>query len=136
MSDSDITIDNHLSADHIDGALRSDVLRRAHRRPENLPPKWFYDARGSELFEQITALPEYYPTRAEREILRRPAPPRSPPPTGASTLVELGSGSSEKTRLLLTRCATTARWSLRPARRVRSRAARIGRGHRRRLSRA
>jgi L-histidine N-alpha-methyltransferase len=101
MSDSDITIDNHLSADHLDGALRSDVLAGLTATPKTLPPKWFYDARGSELFEQITTLPEYYPTRAEREILATYAPEIAST-TGATTLVELGSGSSEKTRLLLT----------------------------------
>jgi L-histidine N-alpha-methyltransferase len=101
MSDSDITIDNHLSADHLDGALRSDVLAGLTADPKTLPPKWFYDARGSELFEQITALPEYYPTRAEREILATYAPEIATT-TGARSLVELGSGSSEKTRLLLT----------------------------------
>ena len=101
MSDSDITIDNHLSADHLDGALRSDVLAGLTATPKTLPPKWFYDARGSELFEQITTLPEYYPTRAEREILATYAPEIANT-TGATTLVELGSGSSEKTRLLLT----------------------------------
>ncbi len=101
MSDSDITIDNHLSADHLDGALRSDVLAGLTATPKTLPPKWFYDARGSELFEQITTLPEYYPTRAEREILASYAPEIAST-TGATTLVELGSGSSEKTRLLLT----------------------------------
>jgi L-histidine N-alpha-methyltransferase len=101
MSDSDITIDNHLSADHLDGALRSDVLAGLTAEPKTLPPKWFYDARGSELFEQITALPEYYPTRAEREILATYAPEIAAT-TEARSLVELGSGSSEKTRLLLT----------------------------------
>ena len=104
MSDptnSDITIDNHLSADHLDGALRSDVLAGLTAEPKTLPPKWFYDARGSELFEQITALPEYYPTRAEREILATHASELARS-TDATTLVELGSGSSEKTRLLLT----------------------------------
>ena len=101
MSDSDITIDNHLGADHLDGALRSDVLAGLTATPKTLPPKWFYDARGSELFEQITTLPEYYPTRAEREILATYAPEIAST-TGATTLVELGSGSSEKTRLLLT----------------------------------
>ena len=104
MSDptnSDITIDNHLSADHLDGALRSDVLAGLTAEPKTLPPKWFYDARGSELFEQITALPEYYPTRAEREILATHASELAHS-TDATTLVELGSGSSEKTRLLLT----------------------------------
>jgi L-histidine N-alpha-methyltransferase len=65
-----------------------------------LPPKWFYDARGSDLFEQITRLPEYYPTRSERSILVTRAADIARR-TGAHTLVELGSGSSEKTRLLL-----------------------------------
>jgi L-histidine N-alpha-methyltransferase len=101
MSDSEITIDNHLSADHLDGALRTDVLAGLTAEPKTLPPKWFYDARGSELFEQITALPEYYPTRAEREILATYAAEIAAT-TGARSLVELGSGSSEKTRLLLT----------------------------------
>jgi L-histidine Nalpha-methyltransferase len=105
MSDSTdlpaITIDNHLSADHLGGALRSDVLAGLTAAPKSLPPKWFYDARGSELFEQITALPEYYPTRAEREILGTYAAEIAAT-TEATTLVELGSGSSEKTRLLLT----------------------------------
>ncbi|MGH3298953.1 MAG: L-histidine N(alpha)-methyltransferase, partial [Trebonia sp.] len=61
---------------------------------------WFYDAQGSALFEKITELPEYYPTRAERAILRAVAP-QIAALTGATTLVELGSGSSDKTRLLL-----------------------------------
>lgn len=63
-------------------------------------PKWFYDARGSELFEEITRLPEYYPTRAERAVLAERAATIAEL-TGAKTLIELGSGSSEKTRLLL-----------------------------------
>ncbi|WP_354643321.1 L-histidine N(alpha)-methyltransferase [Kitasatospora camelliae] len=89
-----------LPADHFSHALRHDVQRGLTASPKRLPPKWFYDARGSELFEQITRLPEYYPTRAEREILVA----RSREIAGLSrarTLVELGSGSSEKTRLLL-----------------------------------
>jgi dimethylhistidine N-methyltransferase len=68
--------------------------------PRTLPPKWFYDKRGSDLFEQITTLPEYYPTRAEHEILVRRAPEIATL-TRAATLIELGSGSSRKTRLLL-----------------------------------
>ena len=68
--------------------------------PKRLPPKWFYDARGSRLFEDITRLPEYYPTRTERGILTANAAEIARI-TDAKTLVELGSGSSEKTRLLL-----------------------------------
>ncbi|MFD6425256.1 L-histidine N(alpha)-methyltransferase, partial [Streptomyces sp. NPDC060198] len=58
-----------LPVDATEAALRADVLAGLSRRPKTLPPKWFYDARGSELFEEITRLPEYYPTRAEREVL-------------------------------------------------------------------
>jgi L-histidine N-alpha-methyltransferase len=65
-----------------------------------LPPKWFYDSVGSDLFDQITRLPEYYPTRAEAEILRARAAEIASA-AGADTLVELGSGTSEKTRVLL-----------------------------------
>ncbi|MFF9868933.1 L-histidine N(alpha)-methyltransferase [Streptomyces sp. NPDC013953] len=80
--------------------LRADVLHGLTRTPKELPPKWFYDARGSELFEEITRLPEYYPTRAEREILIDRAGEIAAV-TGARTLVELGSGSSDKTRHLI-----------------------------------
>lgn len=97
---SDPVIDVHLTPGHAAGALRSDARAGLLAEPKWLPPKWFYDARGSELFEEITRLPEYYPTRAEREILDRRAGEIAAR-TGAHTLVELGSGSSEKTRLLL-----------------------------------
>ncbi|MCX5373854.1 L-histidine N(alpha)-methyltransferase [Streptomyces sp. NBC_00015] len=89
-----------LPEDATDAALRADVLRGLTDTPKTLPPKWFYDARGSELFEQITELPEYYPTRAEREILVDRAGEIAAA-AGARTLVELGSGSSEKTRYLI-----------------------------------
>ncbi|MFD8820604.1 L-histidine N(alpha)-methyltransferase, partial [Streptomyces sp. NPDC059627] len=89
-----------LPEDATDAALRADVLTGLTATPKTLPPKWFYDARGSELFEQITELPEYYPTRAEREILRTRSGEIATA-CGARTLVELGSGSSEKTRLLI-----------------------------------
>ncbi len=89
-----------LPEDATDAALRGDVLHGLTRTPKALPPKWFYDARGSELFEEITRLPEYYPTRAEREILKARAGEIADA-TNARTLVELGSGSSEKTRFLL-----------------------------------
>jgi L-histidine N-alpha-methyltransferase len=89
-----------LPEDATDAALRADVLHGLTHNPKTLPPKWFYDAHGSELFDRITELPEYYPTRAEREILIARAPEIAAT-TGARTLVELGSGSSEKTRHLL-----------------------------------
>ncbi|CAM5322399.1 L-histidine N(alpha)-methyltransferase [Streptomyces canus] len=89
-----------LPEDATEAALRADVLKGLTHTPKTLPPKWFYDARGSELFERITELPEYYPTRAEREILVARSGEIAAA-TGARTLVELGSGSSEKTRYLL-----------------------------------
>ncbi|MFJ9724053.1 L-histidine N(alpha)-methyltransferase [Streptomyces sp. NPDC101209] len=89
-----------LPEDATDAALRADVLHGLTGTPKTLPPKWFYDAHGSELFEQITELPEYYPTRAEREILIARAGEIAAA-TRARTLVELGSGSSDKTRHLL-----------------------------------
>ncbi|WP_328445439.1 L-histidine N(alpha)-methyltransferase [Streptomyces sp. NBC_00386] len=89
-----------LPEDATDAALRADVLLGLGHLPKTLPPKWFYDAHGSALFEKITELPEYYPTRAEREILLTRAAEIAAA-SGARTLVELGSGSSEKTRHLL-----------------------------------
>ncbi|GGW75224.1 L-histidine N(alpha)-methyltransferase [Streptomyces galilaeus] len=86
-----------LPEDATDAALRADVLQGLTATPKTLPPKWFYDAHGSELFERITELPEYYPTRAEREILVDRAGEIAAA-TRTRTLVELGSGSSEKTR--------------------------------------
>jgi L-histidine Nalpha-methyltransferase len=94
------TIEVHLSDDHAAKALRHDVRAGLSASPKWLPPKWFYDARGSELFEEITRLPEYYPTRAEAEALRE-AVPEIASLTKAHTVVELGAGSSEKTRMLL-----------------------------------
>ncbi len=81
-------------------ALEADVRAGLTATPKTLPPKWFYDARGSDLFDQITRLPEYYPTRAERSILEVRAADIAAL-SGADTLVELGSGTSEKTTLLL-----------------------------------
>ncbi|MFE6359058.1 L-histidine N(alpha)-methyltransferase [Streptomyces sp. NPDC057806] len=90
----------HLPEDATEAALRADVLHGLTRTPKTLPPKWFYDAHGSELFERITELPEYYPTRAEREILVDRADEIAAA-TRARTLVELGSGYSEKTRYVI-----------------------------------
>ena len=91
---------NHLSADHAARELRNDVRDGLTRTPKSLPPKWFYDATGSDLFDQITRLPEYYPTRAEAAILVERAAVIAAA-SGADTLVELGSGTSAKTRMLL-----------------------------------
>jgi L-histidine N-alpha-methyltransferase len=93
-------LDIHLTDGDADAALRADVRAGLTAVPKQLPPKWFYDARGSELFERITELPEYYPTRTERALLDRSADEIAVT-SGADTLVELGSGSSAKTRLLL-----------------------------------
>jgi L-histidine N-alpha-methyltransferase len=81
-------------------SLANDVLDGLTRPFKELPPKHFYDARGSELFERICRLPEYYPTRTEREILTTHAA-EIVAATGAGELVELGSGSAEKARILL-----------------------------------
>ena len=95
-----LTIDVHIEPADLADALRSDAYRGLTSSPKELPPKWFYDDRGSQLFDEITRLPEYYPTRTERAILtaRSDEIARA---TAADTLVELGSGTSEKTRLLL-----------------------------------
>ncbi|MFV2112622.1 L-histidine N(alpha)-methyltransferase [Micromonospora sp. LOL_025] len=90
----------HLEEQDLGRSLREDVRTGLTAEEKWLPPKWFYDARGSELFEEITRLPEYYPTRAERAVLAERAATIAEL-TGAKTLIELGSGSSEKTRLLL-----------------------------------
>ena len=93
-------IDVHLTPADAHADLRTDVLLGLTGRPKELPPKHFYDARGSALFEAVTALPEYYPTRTEAALLAAHVDEIAAL-SGAGTLVELGSGSSAKTRLLL-----------------------------------
>ena len=88
-------------------ALRADVAAGLTATPKSLPPKYFYDARGSALFDEITQLPEYYPTRAETSILAQRAGEIAGLARCAS-LVELGSGTSAKTRLLLRALIDTA----------------------------
>jgi L-histidine N-alpha-methyltransferase len=95
-----VLLANHLQADSANRALRNDVQNGLAQTPKSLPPKWFYDEVGSDLFDQITRLPEYYPTRTEAAILRATAAAIAAA-VGADTLVELGSGTSEKTRMLL-----------------------------------
>jgi len=94
------TIENFLDSDYFDRTLRADVLDGLTADFKELPPKWFYDEYGSELFEQITRLEEYYPTEAERTILRMYSADIARA-SNADTLVELGSGAADKTRVLL-----------------------------------
>jgi L-histidine N-alpha-methyltransferase len=94
-----VRVDSHLGLD-APRTLAEDVLDGLTRPAKELPPKHFYDDRGSELFDRICELPEYYPTRAERAILEARADDVVAA-TGAGELVELGSGSAAKTRLLL-----------------------------------
>jgi L-histidine N-alpha-methyltransferase len=89
-----------LSAEARSTDLRKEARLGLTATPKELQPKWFYDERGSELFDAITRLPEYYLTRAERSILERYAGEIAAL-TDATTLIELASGTSDKTRLLL-----------------------------------
>jgi L-histidine N-alpha-methyltransferase len=95
-----------LPSDWAASGLVDDVRRGLGAQPRSLPPKWLYDDRGSELFDVITRLPEYYPTEAERSILAEQAE-RIARMSGATTVVELGSGTSDKTRTLLDAFAAT-----------------------------
>jgi L-histidine N-alpha-methyltransferase len=95
-----LTVDVHLAPTDRASALAADVRAGFTASPKSLPPVWFYDERGSQLFDEITRLPEYYPTRAEHSILAAHADDIAIR-AGADVLVELGSGTSAKTRLLL-----------------------------------
>ena len=99
LSPTPVQVDSWLSEDD-ERSLANDVLDGLTKPFKELPPKHFYDARGSELFEQITEQPEYYPTRTELAILRDSAA-EIVALTGAGELVELGAGASDKARLLL-----------------------------------
>jgi L-histidine N-alpha-methyltransferase len=102
------TIDVHLSGSDLRDAMVRDVRAGLTARPKSIPPVYFYDDRGSRLFDEITRLPEYYPTRAERSILEahgKDIAARS----DADTLVELGAGTCEKSRLLLDAMQSTGR---------------------------
>jgi L-histidine N-alpha-methyltransferase len=94
------TFEVHLDPDWARRALLADVRAGLGDLPRSLPPRWLYDDRGSQLFDEITRLPEYYPTEREREILRGRAA-EIVARSGADTLIELGSGTSDKTRILL-----------------------------------
>jgi L-histidine Nalpha-methyltransferase len=95
-----VAVDVYLKPGDLRRSLAAEVVAGLTAHPKELSPKWLYDERGSSLFEEITRLPEYYPTRRERTILLRHAGEIARL-SGADTLVELGSGTSEKTRLLL-----------------------------------
>jgi len=94
------TIDVHLTPDDLRAAMEADVRSGLSASPKHLPPVYFYDDRGSRLFDEITRLPEYYPTRAERSILESHAGAMVRA-AGADVLVELGAGTCDKSRVLL-----------------------------------
>jgi L-histidine N-alpha-methyltransferase len=98
MSDIELTVG--LEASDLAADMRRDVARGLQATPKELASKYFYDEEGSALFDAITRLPEYYPTRTERAILLARADEIAER-SGADTLIELGSGTSEKTRILL-----------------------------------
>jgi L-histidine N-alpha-methyltransferase len=100
MTGSTLTVEVFLTATQLRSALEDDVRRGLTASPKSIPPLWFYDEAGSRLFEEITRLPEYYPTRAERRLLTAHAAEIAQL-AGADTLVELGAGACDKTRLIL-----------------------------------
>ena len=95
-----MTIDRHLTPEDLAASLRADVRAGLTATPKTLPPKYFYDARGSELFEDITRLPEYYQTRTERALLEAWMPSLMGQ-LDSRSLIELGAGSAEKSRIIL-----------------------------------
>lgn len=103
-----LQVDNAAALLAVDTAFRNDVLAGLARLPKAIPARWFYDHRGSELFEEITRLPEYYPTRTERAILRAAAPEIAALTGPGRTVVEFGSGSSAKTPILLSAVSPSA----------------------------
>jgi len=106
-----ITVSSHLSDDWAELAMREDIAKAFTSRPIVLPPKWLYDDRGSQIFDAITRLPDYYPTEAERALLEAHAADIAAT-TGATTVVELGSGTSDKTRTLLDAFSATGQLEL------------------------
>jgi L-histidine Nalpha-methyltransferase len=101
-------VDVLLQSNWAEAGLVTDVRRGLGSQPRTLPPKWLYDDAGSRLFDEITRLPEYYPTECERTILREAAADIVAT-SRATTVVELGSGTSDKTRLLLDAFADAGR---------------------------
>lgn len=95
-----LSVDVHLAPDEFTSSLREDARLGLTASPKFMPPKWLYDERGSDLFDAITRQPEYYLTESERSLLRTVAKEIAAT-TKSDTLVELGSGTSDKTRVLL-----------------------------------
>lgn len=102
-----ITIEVHLGPEQWAAALRAEAAAGLTATPKELPPRWLYDTRGRALFDAITELADY-PTRAGRAVLADRAEEIAPL-AGADTLVELGAGTAEKTRLLLDAVGATGR---------------------------
>lgn len=100
--------DRDIAAAGVDPAFRRDVLNGLAARPRTIPPRWFYDRVGSELFEAITALPEYYVTRTERSLLRSAASEIALLAGPDRAVVEFGSGSAAKTPILLSAVSPSA----------------------------
>jgi L-histidine Nalpha-methyltransferase len=94
------SIDVHLSPEEVRRQMQVDAVKGLQAEQKSIPPVWFYDERGSKLFEEITQLPEYYPTRAERALLEKHGLDIAAH-AKADTLVELGAGACDKTRVLL-----------------------------------
>ncbi|WP_018179662.1 L-histidine N(alpha)-methyltransferase [Jongsikchunia kroppenstedtii] len=105
MTTTPVDLDIRIPTDNRAQALRADVRAGLTGSPKSLPPKWFYDAHGSDLFDAITELDEYYPTRTERQLIVEHADDIAAL-TGTATLIELGSGSSDKTRRLIDAMST------------------------------
>jgi L-histidine Nalpha-methyltransferase len=101
-----VTVDIRLEPQDLDAALRRDALAGLSATPKVMSSVWFYDERGCALYEAITRTPEYYPFRAEHALLEGAAD-QIAGEAGSTVLVELGSGNSEKTRLLLDAMAAT-----------------------------
>jgi dimethylhistidine N-methyltransferase len=101
MIPGDLPLRKEAPSRSVDAEFAADVIAGLSRTAKELPCRWFYDARGSELFEEITKLPEYYPTRAEASILTRHAADIARRTAAGSVLVEFGSGSSRKTEIVL-----------------------------------
>src|SRR5215468_981173 len=91
-----------------DSSFARDVIAGLTARPKRLPPKYFYDQAGAQLFEDITELPEYYPTRCELAILRERTHEIAGFFPDGSALIEFGSGSSKKVRIVLDAAPTIA----------------------------